>query len=122
MRAAAVDSSQTEIPNINDLEEFGGDIKPRRSFSIFDDKTQEVKEPASAFLRFASDGTRAKICEEHPKWKTSEIGKELGRLWKELDPAKKEIYKKQRDDAWFEFMKMHPNFKHHGGRTSLMRK
>jgi HMG (high mobility group) box len=42
------------------------------------------KKPLNGYMHFSADA-RGKIRQENPKWTLGEIGKELGRLWKEMD-------------------------------------
>merc|ERR1712098_640766 len=52
----------------------------------------------SGYFLFMAD-ERNKVREEHPDWKTGEIGKELGKRWNTLDANRKKKYQDQADKA-----------------------
>merc|ERR1712150_438355 len=52
------------------------------------------KRPLSGYFLFMGD-ERAKVKEEHPDWKTGDIGKELGNRWNNLDATRKKKYTDQ---------------------------
>merc|ERR1712030_225574 len=52
------------------------------------------KRPLSGYFLFMGD-ERAKVKEEHPDWKTGDIGKELGKRWNNLDATRKKKYTDQ---------------------------
>merc|ERR1712112_323605 len=56
------------------------------------------KRPLSGYFLFMGD-ERNKVREEHPDWKTGEIGKELGKRWNTLDASRKKKYQDQADKA-----------------------
>jgi len=42
---------------------------------------------------------RSKVRDEHPDWKTGQIGKELGNRWNNLDAGRKKKYQDMADKA-----------------------
>merc|ERR1712115_153184 len=46
------------------------------------------KRPLSGYFLFMGD-ERSKVRDEHPDWKTGQIGKELGNRWNNLDAGRK---------------------------------
>merc|ERR1719228_2398536 len=56
------------------------------------------KRPLSGYFLFMAD-ERNKVREEHPDWKTGDIGKELGKRWNTLDANRKKKYQDQADKA-----------------------
>ena len=62
-----------------------------------------IKRPKNAFMFFANE-KRGEIMKLHPDWKVGQIGKELGKRWKELPNSKKEKYEElnKKDKARYE--------------------
>ena len=56
------------------------------------------KRPLSGYFLFMAD-ERNKVREEHPDWKTGDIGKELGKSQNTLDANRKKKYQDQADKA-----------------------
>merc|ERR1719327_2014716 len=55
-------------------------------------KKKKPKGRTSAFIYFGN-ATRAEIKAEHPDWSLGEVGRELGKRWKELDDAAKQPFR-----------------------------
>ena len=72
-------------------------------------KKRKKKDPnapkgkSSAYIMFGN-ATRAAIREQHPEWSLGDVGRELGKRWKELDDAAKApfVEKAQEDTARYD--------------------
>jgi hypothetical protein len=48
------------------------------------------KAPLSAYMYFCKE-YRPRMRSEHPEWEFTDVGRELGKLWKDLDPVEKTV-------------------------------
>lgn len=62
------------------------------------------KRAKTAYFLFMDD-KRAEVKRNHPDMKVTEIGAELGRLWKLLKPAEQEQYKAKAEQAKAKYVK-----------------
>lgn len=70
----------------------------------------EDKKPVSAYLRFAAE-VRPKLKEEHPDWTFGQLGKEVGKQWKELSEEEKRPYQEAYEAEKKEYDAAHPGDK-----------
>ena len=80
-----------EKPSIEELKELAKKPKPKRK--AVSRKTSEtgIKKPRTAYIFFCIEN-RERIKEENPELKSTEIMKQLGAEWKQLDDEHKEKY------------------------------
>ena len=66
-------------------------------------KNNGIKRAKNAFM-FFGDEHRPALMKKHPDWRIADIGRELGRLWRELPDSKKEKYQalNQKDKVRYE--------------------
>jgi len=55
-------------------------------------KSEEPKRPLTSYFRFANE-VRSVIKKDNPTLKVTEIAKEIGKRWKELNPTAQQKYK-----------------------------
>lgn len=70
-----------------------GNRKRKRVTGGKDKSVKGPKRATTAFFFFAQD-ERANIKEKNPEFKVTEISKELGRMWREMDDKAKDKYNK----------------------------
>jgi hypothetical protein len=88
-----------------EVAQFGGDSggSRKRKAGKKEKDVNAPKRPLSAFFSF-SQTKRQEIQQAHPEWKVGDVAKELGRLWKDMDPSEKKEYEDMsaRDKARYE--------------------
>ena len=88
----------------------GGKEKKNRN----DDR---VKRPMNAFMVW-SRGQRRRMAQENPKLHNSEISRQLGHEWKQLDEASKRPFIDEAKRLRADHMKNHPDYKYRPRRKS----
>jgi hypothetical protein len=74
-----------------------------------EDDTDTSRRPPNAFLLYAL-GIRTQVRQENPSLSSNEVGRLLGKMWKELSSEVKIQYKQQALQAQNEFKRLHPNY------------
>ena len=63
---------------------------------------QPVKKPLSAYFLFSQE-ERLTVKAEFPDYSFTEVAKELGRRWAQIDPAIKQSYEQRYDESWRQY-------------------